>query len=104
MPSTRLDEDLLERVTLVAEFGWDDSGFWAWSSGEQMCVAMICEYASRSATRTTRPGCDGRQILRELGYSVEQAEQLCAGHFFNGNVYTASRWLESLADRAEVLA
>ena len=103
-PSTRHDEDLLERVGLVAEFGWDDSGFYAWSSGQQLCVLMIVEYASRCSTRTVRPGCDGRQILRKLAYSVEQAEQFCAEQFFAGNVFTAGQWLEGLAHQSEVFA
>ncbi|MFF0706580.1 hypothetical protein [Gordonia sputi] len=89
-------------MTLVRSFGWDRSGFWEWSTGERLVVALVVDavMGGRTSWGAVTDARDAPEaVLPEQGWSRDDAINRWAGERFCGDLDRCEVWIESLAAR-----
>ncbi|MCH5644251.1 hypothetical protein [Gordonia sp. ABSL49_1] len=97
------DSDVLRRVNMVGAHGWDRSGFWAWSTGERLVVALVVggiihQLGGSGWGAVTDPEDQPSVILAGLGWTRTEAVQRWAGELFGGDISKTELWLATLAN------
>ena len=102
------DDEIMRRAELIRDFGWNDSGFWAWSTGEQLIVALVID-----AVIEIRPRCGWGlggslvrdrplSVLRTFGWTYHEAVVRCADEKFGSGsecFLLCLFWIMSMAQR-----
>lgn len=83
------DADLIRRVQLVSAHGLDEAGFWAWSTGEKLIVALVM----------------GRSdVLDEMGWTEDEVVARWGAEIgFESDARSTRAWVGSLRLRAAVI-